>query len=263
MAFTIPSYRLDPERFSNEVMRCKSIDPQRLEITESLTEIEFQKLGTLLGRFMDLTIAVKDLTQRNWSLEFLRFFPQTRSLHLKCLWSLESLDPISKLQYLTEIELGSLFNGALSLAPLVSLKKIKCCTVTGKWSDLFYLMKLQSLEKVVLSGFSGGDFNFISELSQLRELEIVDSTLQDLSSLRSERVSSLRLSNLRNLSDLDWLMHFTKLRHLKLKSLPKVDRLPPQHFLDQLETFSATHLKGAGIRNTVELEKREEGLFSS
>ncbi len=262
MAFTTSLYRLDPERFRREVVRSKSADSQRLEILEFLSEEEFRELGGLFSRFLDLTIIVKDLTHQAWTLHFLMFFPQTRSLHLKCLWSLDSLAPVEGLQELSEIELGSLLNGTASLAPLVCLKKIKLLSVTGQWSDLFYLMKLQHLERLVFSGFSTGEFGFIAELEHLREIEIIDSMIQDLGSLKSGSVSSLRLSNLRNLLNLDWLVAFPKLRHLKLKRLPKVDRLPSQIFLDQLQSFSATHLKNAGIRHTVEKQNREEGLFA-
>ncbi len=262
MVFTSTSFRLDPVRFRGEVIRCKSSKPLRLEVLELLSEEEFRQWGELFSRFLDLTIIVKDLTHQAWTLHFLRFFPQTRSLHLKCLWSLDSLAPVGELQELLQIELGSLLNGSISLEPLICLKKVKFLSVTGQWSDLFYLMKLQSLERIVFSGFSMGEFGFIAELEQLREIEIIDSTIQDLSSLKSGSVSALRLSNLRNLLNLDWLVAFPRLRHLKLKRLPKVDRLPPQIFLDQLESFSATHLKNAGIRYTVEKQKREEGLFA-
>ena len=261
MALTTSSFHLDPERFSLELIRSKSCDPIRLEISDRLSQEQFQQLGGLLSRFPDLTITVKDLTHQSWNFDFLSFFPQTRALNIKCIWSLDSLRPISNLQELSHIELGSLLNGAVSLEPLTALRKVKSCLVTGKWGDYFYLMKLQSLERLILSGFSEGDFGYISELSQLKELEILDSPHPDFGTLWSGSVTSIRLSNLRNLSSIEWLTNFPKLRQLKLKSLPKVTQLPPQSFLDQLDSFSATHLKSAGIRNTVELEKREEGLF--
>ncbi|MES2310065.1 MAG: hypothetical protein V4507_14525 [Verrucomicrobiota bacterium] len=262
MTFTTNDYHLDPGAVTRLWMQCKAGEPQRLDVTQLLSDDSFQQLGQLLARFPDLTVTLKDLTDRAWTLQFLRFFPQIRALHLKCVWSLDSLDPIANLKELSQLELGSVLSKSISLAPLVVLPKVKSLLVTGKWGEIFHLGKLQTLERVVLSGFSEGKFEFIAGLPKLKELEVIDSTLKDLSSLSSPSVSSLRLANLRNLTDLEWITGFPQLNQLKLKSLPKVDRLPPQSFLDQLDSFSATHLKTAGIRNTVELQKPKEELFS-
>jgi hypothetical protein len=261
MAFTTNDFHLDPGAVSRLLARAKSSESQRLDVTALLSEESFQRLGTLLSRFPDLTVTVKDLTDRSWNLNFLRHFPQTRRLHLKCLWSLESLSPVGELKELMELELGSVLSGSVSLEPLASLSKLKSVVVTGKWEGTSHLGKIWTLERLVFSGFSEGNFEFVAGLPKLRELEVIDSTLKDLGAIASESLQSLRLANLRNLGEIDGVLRFPGLRHLKLKSLPKVDRLPPQSFLDQLESFSATHLRTAGIRNTVELQKPDEELF--
>lgn len=242
MIVTTAEYLHDPEALERRLQGHPSCEEIRWEVLDALTPSDFQQMGEFLNRFPDLRIFLKDLSDSRWTLHFLEHFPQTRSLELKCLWSLESLAPLSNLSQLQTLEIGSILNRPRSLQPLLSLFSLKKLILSGDWQSMHQLESMQGLETLGLIGCPEKDLTWISGLASLRTLSLMDGRTQIWDGWSHPSVERLELIKMRHLTDLRGLEEWTGLQHLLLKSLPRLEHLPAKSFLERLQTFKAVHV---------------------
>lgn len=260
MVIKIEDYLQDPAQFKARLQAVPSCEHIRFEISQNVTRSDFEEIALSFDRFLDLSIVLNDLTDHRWNLDFISFFLAVRALQIKCLWSLESLDSIAKLQNLEELELGSILNRTRDLSPILALPKIKSLSLSGDWNALWTLEALKTVESLAFIGSSEKNMTWIAGLSHLRELSMMDGRVENFDGWSSDTIKKITLLKMRHLRDLRGLGNFTQLQELTLKSLPRLEHLPSQEFLNQLQVFRAVHIRNAGVQESID-QVRDAALY--
>ncbi|MDR6723324.1 hypothetical protein J2W91_001776 [Paenibacillus amylolyticus] len=152
----------------------------------------------------------------------------------------QDLNPLSALDRMDYLEIHSPKGQSLDF--IRNFKYLKYLSLHGKFNDLSPIEDCIRLETLVLN-CAIEKLDFVVDLPLITYLAIDSCTLNDsLDVLASSNINMLRLSAIRNLSNIDALEALHNLVYLRL-SLPKVERLCDLSSMSNLRQLELDYMK--------------------
>ncbi len=229
----------DPAHFG-DAFRPLSPECHTVQFSRPHDDGQMQAIGALFQGRPDVRLYVYGGVR---DLEFLRYFPDLRSLQL-AVWDIED---ISGFRHLSD-EFHSLIfpktRARFSLRFLERLAGLRDLFLQGHTRDVAVVSTLVRLDSLGLHGVGLTDLKPLLPLQGLRTLRLGFGRIGDLSGLAAlPALETLRLMRITELADVDVLADLTALRAMDLDWLAKVTRLPDLSRLTWLEDLRLDTMK--------------------
>jgi hypothetical protein len=213
-----------------------------VQFNRPLTPAQLEKAGELIRGRPDVELYVYDPASTD--LEFLKFFPDLRRLHLS-LYRLEDIGGLSHLNGGLEELIFAGTRKTFSLSFLAGFPRLDKLFLQRHRKDLAAVQRLGRLTSLGLSGITLSDLSGILPLSQLRALSILLGGTTNLAMLpRFPALESLFLMRIAKLADLSVLGELASLKTLRLHWMRNVTSLPSFAGLTRLESVELDTMKG-------------------
>ncbi|MEM1071719.1 MAG: hypothetical protein AAGH71_02710 [Planctomycetota bacterium] len=224
---------------------CKKLSPssRTVVVNGKLSGREYRKLASTMKELPGVGLRLIDYEEHS-NLSFLKHFTGIQTLGVIML-GVESFDPIAQLGgSLRVLSLARTYRRSHSIRCLESLPNLRALSIDGHSKSFEVVEGLTKLESLRVRSLRLEDATPLSRLADLRQLSVGFGSLHDLSPVGTLKdVETLEIGGNRNLTDLDWIQHLGKLKHLSLYWLSAVERLPSLRPLASLDRVAIVRMK--------------------
>jgi hypothetical protein len=145
--------------------------------------------------------------------------PKAETVTRLGIFSSGHIDGLQQFTNVTALHVDHFPRNGLDITRFGKLEHFSC-----EWQkDFLQVFGMRSVVSLDLFHFPEHDCRLFQSMPQLKSVSLTQGALKTLLGLEGcEHLEELSLSYLRNFTDLDSLNHFTQLRHIDLRNLPKV-----------------------------------------
>jgi hypothetical protein len=215
----------------------------RLQFDEPLPDDLLECVAGVLRRRPDLGLYVFG-DELDPGLSWLSGFEHVRQLSVS-LWHLTSFEPLSGFTQLRSLGLGATTSRRPSLSFLDACPALRQLAIEGHTKDIDVVRELRALRGLTLRSITLPDLRLLTDLPDLRSLDIKLGGTSDLRPLGAlQQLEYLELWLIRELTDLSEIRRLSNLRYLLLQALKHVAELPDLSSCRRLERIHLETMKG-------------------
>lgn len=188
------------------------------------------------------------------NVDFLSTIPNLKSLTLID-FKIKSIEPIHCLSGLSKLELLTYSNTPINFNAFPNL--VECSFEWIKGSDS--LFKVSNVQKLFVNTCNKKNSDIFSELVNLEELSILNSSIEDIQGLSAlKHLKTLRLGNLKKVTSLHGIQNLLELEELEIQKCKGISSISEVFYLNNIRRLLLNDLGNIetikGIDNLIKLE---------